>query len=316
MPSLSPRSLLEYTLISIAAYIFVLAPLQSILIPLSWQEYIFSSSDSNASHNHTISLANLILPPDNLSCPPHTYTTTLLSRSPLIIYIHGFLPPTEAAHLLALSNPHWTPSPVYAHGSEPTIDQTIRNSSRAALPATDATVACLARRALDFQGRPADTFVEQLWTQRYDAPGGHYAHHFDWAGDLRARRAGRVSTFMVYVACDGCVGGGTTFPRLTGPVGADAEKAWCNFVECEGKDAGGQQEEGITFKPIPGNAIYWENFRPDGRGWEELWHAADPLREGIKVGLNIWSWFQDGYGGVYKREQERQSLQNEEKTEL
>jgi prolyl 4-hydroxylase len=312
MPSLSLRYVLEYFLISVAVYIFVLAPLQSILLPESWQQYLFSSSDSNASHNHTISLADVLLPPDSLSCPPHTYTTTILSRSPLIIYIHGFLSPTETTRLLSLSSPHWSPSPVYAHGSEPTIDLSIRNSSRAPLPASDTTVSCLARRALDFQGRPADTFIEQLWTQRYEGPGGHYAHHFDWAGDLRVRKAGRVSTFMVYVACEGCVGGGTTFPRLSRPVGADA--AWCEFVDCEGENV--ENHEGITFKPIPGNAIYWENFRPDGRGWEELWHAADPLREGVKVGLNVWSWFQEGYGDVYRQKQERQTQGGKEKTEL
>src|ERR1700753_1665649 len=137
MPSFSLRSVLEYGLISIAAYIFVLAPLQSILLPPSWRTSLFSSDTSSSSHNHTISLADLFVPPADLSCPPHTYTTTLLSRSPLIIYIHNFLSASESKHLLSLSNSHWTPSPIYAHGSEPTIDETNRNSSRASLPTSD-----------------------------------------------------------------------------------------------------------------------------------------------------------------------------------
>ncbi|KAI0396901.1 hypothetical protein F5Y17DRAFT_417276 [Xylariaceae sp. FL0594] len=49
--------------------------------------------------------------------------------------------------------------------------------------------------------------------------------------------------------------------------------------------------KGVTFKAIPGNAVYWENFRPDGtgRGWQETWHAGLPVTKGTKVGLNIWS---------------------------
>jgi prolyl 4-hydroxylase len=170
----------------------------------------------------------------------------------------------------------------------------VRNSTRAPLDPEDELVACIADRTLAFQGWPADTFVERLWTQKYEA-GGHYGAHFDWSGDLR-RRAGRVSTFMVYVGCEGCVGGGTTFPKLDRKV---VGEKWCDMVECEGPSASGP---GITFKPVAGNAIYWENFRPDGRGWDDLWHKADRVIEGEKVGLNIWSWFQEGHGKTYEEQ--------------
>ncbi|KAG7118949.1 hypothetical protein HYQ44_005329 [Verticillium longisporum] len=114
---------------------------------------------------------------------------------------------------------------------------------------------------------------------------------------------------MVWVAGEGVVGGGTEFPRLAARRGA-----WCRFVECEGEGedgsdgegegggeggegaAGGEtqaaRKEGVVFKVIPGNAVYWENFRPDGsrRGWDQSWHAGLPVKEGVKVGLNIWSW--------------------------
>jgi prolyl 4-hydroxylase len=169
----------------------------------------------------------------------------------------------------------------------------VRNSTRAPLDPTDEVVACIAERALAFQGWPDDTFIERMWTQKYE-PGGHYGGHFDWAGDLR-RKAGRVSTFMVYVACENCIGGGTTFPKLDKK--AVGEK-WCDMVECEETP----EKQGITFKPVAGNAIYWENFRPDGRGWEDLWHMADRVVEGEKVGLNIWSWFQEGYGNMFEEQ--------------
>lgn len=122
------------------------------------------------------------------------------------------------------------------------------------------------------------------------------------------------------------VGGGTGFPLLTR---LSLDKRWCRFIECDDNANSREGEEGnlrvdntktaeqvptadqrrqeqqdgadasashratgVTFKPLAGNAVYWENFRPDGsgRGWDETWHAGLPVQEGVKVGLNIWTW--------------------------
>lgn len=115
-------------------------------------------------------------------------------------------------------------------------------------------------------------------------------HHFDWSGDLRGGRGGRVSTFMVYLSCEDCDGGGTGFPRLH----LSDKTPWCDVLECA--DSG--EQDGLVFKPIAGNAVYWENFDPSGKGWEELWHSGLPVKAGRKIGLNIWSWYQPGYNGV------------------
>lgn len=148
-----------------------------------------------------------------------------------------------------------------------------------------------------------------MWAQRYNAS-GHYRHHYDWTGSL-ARGGDRLSTFMVYLGAE-CEGGGTNFPRLQMPAG----KQWCRFLECDenetepqaqtdgvrageresdsGQDGRLEQskKDGITFKPIKGNAVFWENLRADGTGYTETWHAAYPVTSGTKVGLNIWSWYQ------------------------
>lgn len=103
--------------------------------------------------------------------------------------------------------------------------------------------------------------------------------------------ADRVSTFMVYVDAE-CEGGGTEFPRVRMP---DVQKGrWCEFLECKDSEEGlgeakGKRDMGVTFKPIKGNAIFWENLRADGRGYEETFHAGLPVLTGTKVGLNIWS---------------------------
>lgn len=105
---------------------------------------------------------------------------------------------------------------------------------------------------------------------------------------------------MVYVDAD-CEGGGTDFPRIGMPEihgpKWNGMRRWCEFLECGDRDEEGEKETGrtretigVTFKPIKGNAVFWENLRPDGRGYEETYHAGLPVLSGSKVGLNIWSW--------------------------
>lgn len=194
------------------------------------------------------------------------------------------------------------------------------------VPRTD-LVRCIEARARAFQGWREEQWVELLRTQRYRT-GGHYNHHFDWSSSFGGW--GRVSTFNVWVdgsapgtgggnEANQVVGGGTEFPLLKR---MSLDKRWCRFIECDeakssGKDdvhdaeektaehattaqqtqdgpndSGSHPEAGVVFKPLAGNAVYWENFRPDGtgRGWDETWHAGLPVKQGTKVGLNIWTW--------------------------
>ena len=195
---------------------------------------------------------------------------------------------------------------MWTHGSEH-LDPAVRASEKAPLP-RDPMVRCIEERARALQGWPPDTLVEQLWAQRYTGPAGHYAHHYDWgraavpvpaaarpaaaaaaAAAAPPRWAGRVSSVMVYLRAD-CAGGGTNFPRLRRPPAG----AWCRFIECDAEDNAAATLPGITFHPIQGNAVFWQNLRFDGSGYRESWHAGLPVRSGVKVGLNIWSWYQDG----------------------
>lgn len=111
----------------------------------------------------------------------------------------------------------------------------------------------------------------------------------DWSGGKRG--VDRISTFMVYVdVSPDIIGGGTEFPRIVGPKGG----RWEEFLDTtEGLDPRSGKNvtvEGVTFKPIKGNAVFWENVDRDGRGYEETWHAGLPVERGSKVGLNIWSY--------------------------
>lgn len=202
------------------------------------------------------------------------------------------------------SEPAFEPATITHDGGAATQrDQTVRDSEVAVIPRTE-QVRCIEARARAFQGWRDEQWIERLRTQRY-GPGGHYNHHFDWSSSHGGW--GRVSSIMVWVdgssdgQHDALKGGGTEFPLLKKP---SLDERWCRFIECstsgratgeKDRTAEASAESGsemVVFKPLAGNAVYWENFRPDGtgRGWDESWHAGLPVVEGTKVGLNIWTW--------------------------
>jgi prolyl 4-hydroxylase len=86
---------------------------------------------------------------------------------------------------------------------------------------------------------------------------------------------------------EGLTGGGTNFPILDAPKGDRGEK-WCEWIDCDEP-----WENGVTFKPIEGNAVFWGNMVDDGRGImvgdERVLHAGLPVTSGRKVGMNIWT---------------------------
>ena len=170
------------------------------------------------------------------------------------------------------------PSEVNKHFTEDgpgTIDTSIRSSSSAEITRTD-VVRCIEERALAFQGYESTNtgFLEPLQVVRY-GPSEEYKHHFDWALTTR-----RDTTFFVYLEAN-CTGGGTNFPVLNPPT----DEKWCEFVDCDES-----YNAGVTFKPIAGNAIFWQNFNADGTGIKESFHAGLPVTTGSKIGLNIWTW--------------------------
>ncbi|KAL1979177.1 hypothetical protein VTN96DRAFT_6595 [Rasamsonia emersonii] len=299
MPALpGASSIFTWILYLVPLYIFVLSPLLRTIFPSERADGLLGDDDDYDDGQLVPALNttddSFISPEDDtpLNCPADEYRVHIFSRTPLVIYIENFLSDQEADHLVAVSEGKYVPSIVYDGVSE-RVDPSTRLSDRALLE-RDHVVRCLEERARSFQGWRPNLYIERMWAQRYNVS-GHYRHHYDWTGS--SRHADRVSTFMVYLNAD-CTGGGTNFPRLPKP---KAPK-WCRFIECDGEDEhsqhGGRTDrkqpkpEGVTFKPIKGNAIFWENLRPDGTGYPETWHAALPVESGTKVGLNIWSWYQ------------------------
>ena len=136
-------------------------------------------------------------------------------------------------------------------------------------------------------------------------------------GKGRGRLYNRVASFFLYLE-DDCVGGGTEFPDLildnstifaglggvgegpvienSGSVEQDEQSEhwgklgfWKDRVEIEDrKDTIPPQAQGTTFKPRKGSGIFWVNLHESGFGDQRVRHAGLPVREGEKVGMNIW----------------------------
>ena len=182
------------------------------------------------------------------------------------------------------SEPLFEPSTITHEADDASRDTSVRDSSVALIPRTD-VVRCIEARARALQGWREDVLIERLRTQKY-AAGGHYSHHFDWGANVGGW--GRVSSFMVWVdAADELEGGGTEFPRMDKR--GEGGEEWCRLVDCKNDTVATGEPKGTVFKPVAGNAVYWENFAADGRGYDETWHAGLPVTKGVKVGLNIWS---------------------------
>jgi hypothetical protein len=90
----------------------------------------------------------------------------------------------------------------------------------------------------------------------------------------------RLTSFFVYVAAGNLTGGGTNFPILNQPY----DEQWCEFLDCDEP-----WDNGVTFRPVPGNAVFWQNLLEDGTGDPATIHAGLPVTSGYKLGMNIWT---------------------------
>jgi len=159
------------------------------------------------------------------------------------------------------------------------------------VPSADPVVRCVEDRALAFQGLAPlplpRSRLEPVQLVRYGA-GGHFHFHTDWFTDPTQAAAAdsggnRATSFFAYVAVGNeTTGGGTSFPLVDAP----EEAWWCEagFVDCDA-----EWEAGVTFRPVEGNAVFWQNLLPDGTGDPRTLHAGMPVTSGGKVGMNIWT---------------------------
>lgn len=225
------------------------------------------------------------------SCTPHNYTTHILSTSPLVIFIPNFITPAEITHLLTISTNKFTYSQIADDSGQQQLSTT-RTSQSTSLE-SDAIVRCIEERALQFQG--FDTKRESLEPLQLVKYGMDQQYHFhtDWftnpAQTTPSFGGNRLSSFFVYVhASPDIVGGGTQFPFLDPP----NDERWCEYVNCDA-----EEEDGVVFRPVQGNAVFWRNLvetkTKEGNrrfvGDRRTLHAGLAVQRGEKVGMNVWT---------------------------
>ncbi|KAB5515113.1 putative prolyl 4-hydroxylase alpha subunit [Coniochaeta sp. 2T2.1] len=217
----------------------------------------------------------------SIPSPEHQYQAQIFSRDPLIFYIRNFVSREEIAYLLRVAEDKYEPSKVYGGFDQSPVNTKMRDSESAFMDRADPVVRRVTKRAAAFQGwRGKTTAMEPLLVQRYGVD-GFFNYHFDY--DESMEQGNRATTFMSFLVAN-CTGGGTNFPFLPQP----SDERWCDVIECDGEARDGFQ--GVIFKPVEGAAVFWENQHPNGSLHKGVYHAGLPVRTGVKVGLNIWSW--------------------------
>jgi prolyl 4-hydroxylase len=181
--------------------------------------------------------------------------------------------------LITTSETAFKPSLVYSEEEGQTgrkIDKSVRDSLHLKPDRSDHVIQRIEQRVRALQGFDLAGPLEDLTVLRY-SPGGHFSHHFDYYPDEVSKTlmdGNRATTFFVYLTAN-CTGGGTNFPRLKPP----KDGAWCNFIDCDEP-----YDAGVTFRPIAGNAIFWDNLYSNGSGHPDVWHAGLPVTSGVKNG--------------------------------
>ncbi|KAL1902999.1 hypothetical protein Sste5346_000911 [Sporothrix stenoceras] len=231
-------------------------------------------------------------------CQHPPYEVHLVSSSPLVVYLSGFITPEECAHLTAATRDTFAQSAVADKGkADGRAIHKVRTSQSTNVP-RDEVVRCVEERALRFQGLYGQyDKLEPLQLVKY-GPAQHYHYHTDWFTDAlhatAAQGGNRQSSFFAYVHVSNAtapegklLGGGTSFPLLNAPPAGDK---WCAFIDCDEP-----WERGVTFRPVQGNAVYWDNLLPRTEGEDtrtgdpRTLHAGLPVVSGEKIGMNIWT---------------------------
>ncbi|KAF2839529.1 hypothetical protein M501DRAFT_1056887 [Patellaria atrata CBS 101060] len=216
------------------------------------------------------------------TCTHPPYKIHIFSLSPLVIYIVNFLTPEERQHLLSITSNAFTTSQTADEHGTSALRST--RKSRSATPPRDTIVRCIESRALLFQGLSTPlSHLEPLQLVQY-TQNETYDFHTDWftSPSLASPSHGgnRLSSFFAYVlATDDITGGGTTFPLLDAP----RDEKWCGYVDCDRP-----WDEGVTFLPVEGNAVFWVNM-VGGQGDQRTLHRGDVVTSGRKMGMNIWT---------------------------
>ncbi|KAK1761532.1 hypothetical protein QBC47DRAFT_397499 [Echria macrotheca] len=252
--------------------------------------------------------------PDDYTGRDPAFKTQIVSTSPLVLYLTGFLSRHEVNHLKAQRDvlfPFLDGSghPLDAQRlSRNEQDQDTENAPQVdrdtdepdPLKATtqvrlekDEVTRCIQSRLASLQGHnPPVSHIDRARLSHF-RPGQTYPYQADWLSSRPSVRDGeqareslaasggdRIFSLVAWAHVpENTTGGGMNFPLLAPP----RDDAWCDVVECDEP-----WENGLTFRPIEGNAVFWMNPEASGNGGNRaLLRATAPLTGGEVVALEI-----------------------------
>jgi prolyl 4-hydroxylase len=176
-----------------------------------------------------------------------------------LYHVPNFLSRTECKALIRMIDADAKPSQVLARPEA--IE--VRTSTTCDLDRRHPDIHRLDARLADLLGLPFG-LGETVQGQRY-APGQHFRQHCDWFRDnpgywpqMEAQGGQRTWTAMIYLN-DVEEGGETLFPRA-----------------------------GVSFTPMRGLLLAWNNMAADGSPNEATLHAALPVVTGAKYIITKW----------------------------
>ncbi|CAF1473482.1 unnamed protein product [Adineta steineri] len=217
-------------------------------------------------------------------CPQHQYTTRIIERKPLIIYIEQFLTENEIQHLIELAEPLFKPTKVYDINEKVFSDDHPTSSSTNIKRHATSIVNCIEQRFAQFQGDMDAKRIEPLHIVKYTS-NQQMKPHFDWFTQPNLLKNGgqRISTFITNLQAN-CSMGETEFLQIQ--FNKSLHEHFCDILICDDNS----DKSDIRFRPLPGNSIFWSNINELKQVEHLTYHSGRPPGEnGYKIELNTWT---------------------------
>lgn len=215
-------------------------------------------------------------------------TLKVLSCAPRVFEIKNFLSPVEVDHIvhMATGMKLSLSTTSGSDGSDRRSDSKTRTSKNSWVDRNRSPIIdSIYRRAADLmqideallrrrdKGERPDidhlgTSAEHLQLVHYDVSEQYTAHHdFSYPSTHRTEQPVRFATLLLYLN-EGMRGGETSFPR------------WVNA----------ETSKKLSVVPEIGKAVLFYSMMPDGNMDDLSQHAAEPVIDGEKWLINLWTW--------------------------
>ena len=196
---------------------------------------------------------------------PRGFDTRILSNDPYIVKLRRFINIDEISVLLEMAEGKFERSTIVVDGKM--VLSTTRTSETAFI--TDdghygqynSHIKNVLKKVGYLLGCSKNQ-IEALMVVKYNEKYSEFKEHWDFfePEDHIDNGNNRMATFFVYLSSlDEDEGGETEFPLID-----------------------------IKVKPSKGTAVFWWNMTPDRELIRDTLHKGNPVKHGIKYGLNIW----------------------------